>query len=128
MLKLKKILLVLILLMVLLFVKQPTVVEATEPEDFVTIEYHITPRGWWNEGVRLTITNLDYSGTAISIQYTIGDWWEEAMSDLEGATFNIKVIITDINNSKYERTLYVYVCPDEGSYFSFQELTIYETY
>ena len=124
MLKLKKILLVLVLLMVLLFVKQPTIVEATEPEDFVTIEYHITPVGWWNEGVRLTITNLDYSGTAISIQYTIGMWWEEAMSELEGATFNIKVIITDINNNEYERILYVYVCPNEGSYFSLQELTI----
>lgn len=124
MLKLKKILLVLTLLMVLLCVKQPAIVEATEPEDFVTIKYHITPRGWWNEGVRLTITNLDYSGTAISIQYTIGAWWEEAMSDLEGATFNIKVIITDINNNEYERILYVYVCPNEGSYSSLQELTI----
>ena len=124
MLKLKKILLVLVLSMVLLFVKQPTTVEAAPLTDSVTIEYHITPRGWWNEGVRLTITNLDYSGTAISIQYTVGAWWEEAMSDLEGATFNIKVIITDINNNEYERILYVYVCPNEGSYSSFQELTI----
>lgn len=124
MLKLKKILLVLVLLMVLLFVKQPTIVEATPLTDSVTIEYHITPVGWWNEGVRLTITNLDYSGTVVSIQYVVGDWWEEAMSELDGATFNIKVCITDINNKEYERMLYVYVCPNEGSYFSLQELTI----
>lgn len=46
MLKLKKILLVLVLLMVLLFVKQPTIVEATPLTDSVTIEYHIAPVGF----------------------------------------------------------------------------------
>lgn len=74
-------------------------------------------------GARLEITGKTLTGGAVSASYAVGDWWTDAISEFEAATFNIKVTIIDSNGDSHSGSIYAQFLIDDETMTASRTIT-----
>lgn len=72
----------------------------------VIYDFVISSSGGNPATARLELTGKTLTGEAVSASYAIGNFWNEAMSEFEAATFDISVTIIDSNGDSHTGSIY----------------------